>query len=115
MQASLGAGRFNVIRIYTDTVCCLTLDPPQSTWVGLIPAETIAVFHDFPVSEMSLHQLPHVATSQLPRKFVDSYGSSCSAWDMVNCAANYRPDQAGGLLNSKTGVNSWGFVGFRRI
>mmetsp|Transcript_64658 Transcript_64658/g.131465 ORF Transcript_64658/g.131465 Transcript_64658/m.131465 type:complete len:846 (-) Transcript_64658:209-2746(-) len=26
-------------------------------------------------------------------KFVDSYGSSCSAWDMVNCAANYRPDQ----------------------
>ena len=68
-----------------------------------------------PVSEMSLHQLPHVATSQLSRKFVDSYGSSCSAWDMVNCAANYRPDQAGGLLNSKTGVNSWGFVGFRRI
>ena len=93
----------------------LNFGPSTIHLVGLIPAETIVVFHDFPVSEMSLHQLPHVATSQLPRKFVDSYGSSCSAWDMVNCAANYRPDQAGGLLNSKTGVNSWGFVGFRRI
>ena len=38
----------------------LNFGPSTIHLVGLIPAETIAVFHDFPVSEMSLHQLPHV-------------------------------------------------------
>mmetsp|Transcript_64656 Transcript_64656/g.131447 ORF Transcript_64656/g.131447 Transcript_64656/m.131447 type:complete len:845 (-) Transcript_64656:209-2743(-) len=34
-----------------------------------------------------------IFNAAMKAKFSDSYGSTCGAWDMANCATNYRPDQ----------------------